>query len=231
MENSTSIILSALVTIGGGAVLYLFPKTRKHYWWVLILSVILISIILFRGSPYRIKIERENNQPIEAQKEPVEAQKEPALGITNEGVTLENQVNNSEIESESQNRQQSPTLNSITELDNEVQHDGYLTIKVLENSQPIPFINYYVSCAKTNQQEPNDKKMLFVKILIEDFNGTAFINCKVNNDRWLLDRFKSELKMPNCYLEVNGKIIPDKYIVKTENGESANYKVILKRKN
>lgn len=232
--------LSILTGICGGAILLLIPKTRTHILWVVIITlIIVIAIELFSLSPYSIKFERDGNQFTEVQKvakieEPLnstnisstESQKKPIVKIQQE-----NPTHVSQLKSGNQANLQRSSIESDNGFVNEVQHEGYLTIRVLENKQPIPFVNYWVSCAKDKQTEPNDKKVLSQEIFIGDYNGTAFINCKINNERWLLDMFTTELKMPNCNIEINGKIIPDNYIIKSQNKESANYKIELKKIN
>ena len=135
----------------------------------------------------------------------------------------------SEAISRSQTQPQIMPTTQSKKLDNEVEHQGSLKIRVICNSQPITFIGTYVSCAQNEQRQLYNPGISHIEIAIRNDCDIALINCLINKERWLLDRITPELKMPNCNIEINGKIIPDNYIVKSEDGESANYKVKLKR--
>ena len=234
-ELLLSIILSLLIGIAAGAILYFIPRTREHYLSVVIITILIIIIILLiKNSPYSIQIVSEKNKQQEIQQTPkIEEPLKDTTIPSNESLIKhniktqqENQRNLPEKKADNQVQQQNTSTKSDNELDNEVKHDGYLTISVLENNQPIPFVNYWVSCAKP-ERKTDDSKVLSQEIFIGDFSGTAFINCKINDDRWFLEVGKP--MMPNCYIVINGKIIPDKYIVMTNDNKSSNYTIKLKR--
>jgi hypothetical protein len=107
------------------------------------------------------------------------------------------------------------------------QKDRILRIRIIKNNEPQPFLGYFVSCAKTPGNVLFETIKTSVEVPISEDENIAFINCKLNNERWLLDRFAGQLVLEDYDLEINGKIISKEKIEKTSNGESANYKVNL----
>jgi hypothetical protein len=212
----TTIVITAIVCIGG--------------------TFIALNVKMAHLEEQIISIKENNkkNQFEEAQKN---SKVEEALHATNipstnsqikpnVKVQQENSTHVSQMKPDNLTQLQRGSIKSDNEFDNEVQHEGYLKIKVLENKQPIPFVNYWVSCAKP-KGKTDDSKALSQEIFIGDFSGIAFINCKINDDRWFLE--VGEPMMPNCHIVINGKIIPDKYIVMTNDNKSSNYTIKLKR--
>lgn len=115
---------------------------------------------------------------------------------------------------------------------NEVEHNGTLKIRILKDSTPIPFIGYSISCAKDEQ--PQYFNATTEKVVEIGNCDETLINCKLSQQRWLLDRYKSPNIILNYNLEINGKIIPSnkEYIIETENDnkKSADYVILLKDK-
>lgn len=239
------IIFTIVLNLIGNLIWKYIPKTKKGVDLWISFALISICVLLLINN-------KENLNPIsdfykktatDTIKQPEQQQtpkKNESFDSTNISSTesqkklivkiqQENKKRIAEINSDNHIRQQSTSIKLDSDLDNIVQHKGYLTIKVLENSLPIPFIDYYISCEKEKHQGSNDRKVLSQEIFIGEYNGTGFINCKINNDRWLLDKWKDELKMPNTVIEINGKIIPDRYIIISNNEESANYRIKLER--
>jgi hypothetical protein len=130
------------------------------------------------------------------------------------------------INSDNENR----PMNTENGPNNEVQHKGTLVIRVLSNSKPISFIGSYVSCAIKKQPEVYDP-VYSKEVTISNDCKLAFINCKINDERWLLDMYVPEMKMPNCNIEINGRIIPAEFIEQSDDRKSANYKIRLKKIN
>lgn len=104
-----------------------------------------------------------------------------------------------------------------------VAHDGTLNVKVLKGTYPQKFIGAYVNCAKGEDEVHFQNGVTEYEVTIHEETETAYINCRMNKDRWLADATTPPLVMNEHSLEVNGTIIPAKYVEKTLNGKSANF--------
>lgn len=119
--------------------------------------------------------------------------------------------------------------------ENFVLHDGTLKIRVLNNNKPVKIIESAISCSKVQGNVPYDDGVYeFVAKIIPACEVT-YVNVKLaleNDTRWLLDRSRKPNKMMlNYFLEINGKIFPNKYeyIVENEEDNTINFVVKLKR--
>lgn len=240
MDILILILAGFATTLTAGILVYHYPNNKQTIITIGIVILLIIStLFVLKNFTFSISssgIVFENNNKTEElqtyntddsgtnkQNSMVVDGKKPTNKITKDNNSMTGAKYGSQI-----HPQFKPSTQS-KKIDNEVEHQGFLRIRVICNSQPITFIGSYVSCAQNKQPELYNSKVSYVEIGIQDDCEIAFINCKINNERWLLDRYTPELKMPNCNIEINGKIILDNYIVKTENGESANFTVKLKR--
>lgn len=111
---------------------------------------------------------------------------------------------------------------------NEVEHEGILTIQTLKDGKPVSFVGYSVSCAveKSLRKFPSTNK---VEVPIDEC-GETMINMQLNQQRWLVDQYAKPKFLTGYDLVINGKPIPTKYVLNTNNGKSADYQIILRRK-
>jgi hypothetical protein len=114
--------------------------------------------------------------------------------------------------------------------ENYVEHNGKLKIRVLKDSKPVKLIGSSLSCAKVIQPELFDIGVYEILVEISDCETTQ-INLKLATSRWLLDKSFEPLLMPDYYLEINGKIFPNKmqYVIYSKDGKSVDFVVNLKR--
>lgn len=129
--------------------------------------------------------------------------------------------------------QQGATIINDNLPEDVIEHNGKLTIRVLKNSQPIKLIGSSIDCSKNKPQEEFDEAVFEKIIKIHDCYTTK-INVRLamsDKVRWLLSKHHDPLLMTDCYLEINGKVFPNKmkYVVESVNGESADFVVRLKK--
>jgi hypothetical protein len=240
MENLILIVSGFITTLGSGILVYHYPNNKRKIITIGV-TVVLILCILFILKTFTISISssgivfEKNNKAGELQtyntNDSNTNKQSSSVGHNEKPTNKLTKENNSMTEANSESQIQSQIMPSTQseKLDNVVEHQGFLKIRVLCNSQPITFIGTYVSCAQNEQRQFYNTGISQIEIAIRNDSDIALINCLINKERWLLDRFTPELRMPNCNIEINGKIISNNYIVKTDDGESANYKVKLKR--
>lgn len=113
-----------------------------------------------------------------------------------------------------------------------IKHNGTLNIKVLKNGQPVKFDEYFISCAKRDNNVRFQPSTNLTVPIIDANYLTINVHLYEDGDRWLLDRYELRgIQMPNYKMEINGQTIPDTCVVESESvfGKHANYVVGLKR--